>query len=188
MVQLPLPEGVDTRKILDTVDAKKDADGLNSYHLMRILIDKERILPATPKGIIKLLEEYRIPLEGKNVCIIGFSDVVGKPLATMCLNRGATVTVCHIKTKNLKKHTLANDIIMTATGFPKLIKADMIKEGAVLIDIWISKVDGKIVCDVDFKNIKYKCSYITPVSGDVGPMTIISLIDNLVKLETEFKN
>ena len=183
LVQLPLPKNIDTREILDRVSIKKDVDGLKSYHLIKILLNEEKIIPCTPQGILLLLNEYNISLEGKNVCIIGFSDVVGKPLATLCLNRGATVTVCHKKTKKLNEHTLSADIIMTATGIPKLIKADMVKEGAIVIDIGISKVNGKTVGDVDFDNVKDKCSYITPVPGGVGPMTIISLIHNLILLK-----
>lgn len=181
LIQLPLPD-INVRKVLDRVNVDKDVDGLNSYHLMNILLGNEKIVPCTPKGIMMLFKEYDIDIEGKNVCVVGFSDVVGKPLATMCLNRGATVTVCHTKTTNMTEHTKAADIIMTATGVPKLIKAEMVKEGAIVIDIGIKKIDGKIVGDVDFDNVKDKCSYITPVPGGVGPMTVISLIDNLVKL------
>jgi methylenetetrahydrofolate dehydrogenase (NADP+) / methenyltetrahydrofolate cyclohydrolase len=183
LIQLPLPNHIDTRLILDSVNINKDADGLNSKNLTNILLNNENIVPATPKGVIKLLEEYNINMEGKNVCIIGFSDVVGKPLSIMCLNRGATVTTCHIKTKNLKKHTLNADIIMTATGVPNLIKKDMIKKKAIIVDIGISKINEKVVGDVDFENVKENCSYITPVPGGVGPMTIISLIENLIKLK-----
>ena len=182
LIQLPLPGGVDTRTILDTVAIKKDVDGLHSYHLMRILMDQEKIVPCTPKGIIALLDKYKITLEGKGVCVIGFSDVVGKPLATMCLNRGATVTVCHVKTNNLDRHTSNSDIVMTATGVPRLIKKDMIKDSAIVVDIGISKHNGEVVGDVDFDSVKDKCSYITPVPGGVGPMTIHSLIQNLLLL------
>jgi methylenetetrahydrofolate dehydrogenase (NADP+) / methenyltetrahydrofolate cyclohydrolase len=182
LVQLPLPSHLDSRKILDLVSINKDVDGLNSYNLMEILFDRENILPATPKGIIRLLEEYNIELKGKNVCIIGFSDIVGKPLVMMCLNRGATVSVAHIETRDLKIHTLNSDIVMTATGVAGLIKPDMIKRGTVVIDIGINKKNGKIVGDVDYENVKDKCSFITPVPGGVGPMTVISLIDNLLQL------
>ena len=188
LVQLPLPKNINTRKVLDSVSAEKDVDGLNSYHLMKILLGEEKIVPCTPKGIVRLLEEYDITLEGKNVCVVGFSDVVGKPLATMCINRGATVTVCHTRTKNLKEHTKAADILMVATGVPKIITEDMVKDGAVVIDIGISKVDGKIVGDVDFENVKDKCSYITPVPGGVGPMTIVSLIENMLELKNIHQN
>lgn len=182
LIQLPLPGHINTRKVLDSVDIGKDVDGLNSYNLMQILMGNENIIPCTPKGIIRLMEEYNIILEGKNVCIVGFSDVVGKPLATLCLNRGATVTVCHIKTTNLKEHTTKADIIMTATGVPKLIKKDMIKKDSIIIDIGISKTDNKIVGDVDFDNVKLKTKMITPVPGGVGPMTVAALLENTIKL------
>lgn len=186
LIQLPLPKHLDTRTILDSVNLNKDADGLNSKNLTNILLDKEKIVPATPKGVIKLLEEYNIGIESKNICIIGFSDVVGKPLSIMCLNRGATVTTCHKRTKNLEKHTLRADIVMTATGVPGLIKEEMVKKGVIIIDIGTTKINDKILGDVDFENVKEKCSYITPVPGGVGPMTIISLIENLIKLDNNY--
>jgi len=182
LVQLPLASHLDARKILDSIHVDKDADGLNSFNLMNILFDKEGILPATPKGIIRLLEEYDIRLKGKDVCVIGFSDIVGKPLVMMCLNRGATVSIAHIHTKDLKTHTLKADVVMTATGVPGLIKKDMIKEGAIVVDIGICRQGKKILGDVDFEKVKNKCSYITPVPGGVGPMTVISLIGNLSQL------
>jgi methylenetetrahydrofolate dehydrogenase (NADP+)/methenyltetrahydrofolate cyclohydrolase len=183
LVQLPLPKHMNSRSILDKVSLKKDVDGLHSRHLVKILLGDEKIIPCTPKGIISLLDSYGISIEGKKVCVVGFSDVVGKPLATMCINRSATVTVCHAKTKKLKEHTLGSDILMVATGVPKLITEDMVAEGAVIVDIGISKVNGKIVGDVDFENVKSKCSHITPVPGGVGPMTVISLVENMVELK-----
>lgn len=189
LVQLPLPTYLNTRKILDSVDVSKDVDGLNSYHLMKILLNEEEIIPCTPKGIFRLLDEYGISVEGKSVCVIGFSDVVGKPLSTMCINRGATVTVCHIKTTDLNKHTLNSDIIMTATGVPNLITPDMIKAGSIVIDIGVTRINDKVLGDVDFEAVKYKCSFITPVPGGVGQMTVISLIENLILLaESKFNN
>lgn len=182
LVQLPLPSHLSTRTLLDTVAIPKDVDGLHSYHLMRILLNEEEILPATPKGILELLAAYNIPLQGKAVCVVGFSDVVGKPLATACLNRGATVTICNRSTQDLAAHTKAADILMSATGVPNIITADMVKPGAVVVDIGINKVNGMIVGDVDFESVKAQCSYITPVPGGVGPMTITSLVDNLVLL------
>lgn len=187
MIQLPLPKHLNSRRILDHISINKDVDGLNSYNLMKILLNEEKIVPATPKGIFRLLEEYNISVESKNVAIIGFSDIVGKPLATMCLNRGATTTVCHIKTKNLSQHTLGSDIIMTSTGCPNLIKENMVKKGAIVVDIGISRKGSKVVGDVDYENVKNKCSYITPVPGGVGPMTIISLVENLISLSSKDK-
>ncbi len=185
LVQLPLPKHINRRAILDSVNIQKDVDGLNSHNLMNLLFDKEAILPATPKGILKLLDEYNIKIKGKNICIIGFSDIVGKPLVMMCLNHGATVSVAHIHTKDLKIHTRKADIVMTATGKAGLIKKDMIKKGTVVVDIGINREKGKIKGDVDFENVKNKCSFITPVPGGVGPMTVISLIDNLIQLNQQ---
>jgi len=187
LIQLPLPSHIKARKVLDFIDVKKDVDGLSSYYLMKILFNDEEIIPATPKGIISLLDEYKIGLRGKNVCVVGFSDIVGKPLVMMCLNRGATVSVAHVLTRDLKLHTSNADIIMTATGTPGLIKKNMIKEGAVVVDVGISKLGGRIVGDVDFENAKSRCSYITPVPGGVGPMTVISLIENLILLSKQIK-
>lgn len=183
LVQLPLPQHIDTRKVLDSVNENKDVDGLSSVNMAKILLGEKGIEPCTPKGIFSLLEYYKIELKGKDVCIVGFSNTVGKPLATMCINKGATVTVCHIMTKDLRKHTIKADVIMTATGVPKLIREDMVKVGSIVVDIGIAKVDGKVVGDADFESLKDKCSYITPVPGGVGPMTIISLIENLANLE-----
>ncbi len=185
MVQIPLPNGIDTRKIIDMIEPEKDVEGLSSYHMGQILIGQEEIIPCTPKGILRLLDEYDIRLEGRRVCIIGYSDIVGKPLGALCLNREATVTHCHIKTKNLTEHTKDADIIMTATGVPGLIKENMVKDGAVIIDIGISREGKKIIGDVDFENVKHKCSYITPVPGGVGPMTVAMLIENCVEINNK---
>lgn len=182
LVQLPLPKNINARKILNAVSVKKDVDGLNGYCLGKIFLNQEEIIPCTPKGVIKLLTEYNIGIAGKNICVISFSDLVGKPLAAMCLNRGATVTVCHKKTSNLKQHTLHADIVITAAGVPGLITKDMVKKGVIIVDIGMTKVNKKMVGDVDFNNVKDVCSYITPVPYGVGPMTIISLIENLIKL------
>ena len=183
LVQLPLPAHVNTRKILDFVDINKDVDGLNSQHLLRMLLNEERIIPCTPKGIITLFDYYKLNLYGKKVCVVGFSNLVGKPLALMCINRGATVTICNSKTKNLKEHTLKSEVIVCSVGKPELITKDMVPKGCIVVDIGITKINGKIYGDVDFDNVKDKCSYITPVPGGVGPMTIISLIENLIFLK-----
>lgn len=183
LVQMPLPSGVNARKIVDSVDLRKDVDGLTSSNLAKLFLNGEFIVPCTPKGVLRLADEYHIPFEGKNVCIIGYSDLVGKPLANLCLKRGARVKVCDSKTNDLKGCAISADIIMTATGIHKLITSDMVKKGAVIFDIGISKTGDKVVGDVDFENVKDKCSYITPVPGGVGPMTIISLIENLILLK-----
>ncbi|MFH1053272.1 MAG: bifunctional 5,10-methylenetetrahydrofolate dehydrogenase/5,10-methenyltetrahydrofolate cyclohydrolase [Candidatus Woesearchaeota archaeon] len=186
LVQLPLPPQINTRKVLDSVRREKDADGLSSYHLSRLLLNEEKIAPATPKGVIRLLDEYKIQIKGKNVCLVGYGDTVGKPLSLILLNREATVDICHIRTENLKEHTIKADIVISAAGVPGLIKADMIKEGAIVVDIGINKVSGEIRGDVDFESVKEKCSYITPVPGGVGPMTIVMLIENLIRLKETY--
>jgi methylenetetrahydrofolate dehydrogenase (NADP+) / methenyltetrahydrofolate cyclohydrolase len=183
MVQLPLPNHIITRTILDAVLVEKDVEGLSSYYMGQLLIGNEEIIPCTPKGILRLLEEYKITLEGKKVCMIGYSDIVGKPLGVLCLNRGATVTHCHIKTKQLREHTLNADILMTSTGVAGLIKKDMVKMGCIIIDIGITRMGKKIVGDVNFNDVKDKCSYITPVPGGVGPMTVAMLIENIIEIK-----
>jgi len=183
MIQLPLPKHLDVRQVIETIDFDKDVEGLSSYHMGQVLTGSEKIIPCTPKGIIRLLDEYKIDLTGKKVCLIGYSDIVGKPLGALCLNRHATVTLCHLKTNNLKEHTKNADVVMTATGVPHLITADMITVGCIVIDIGISRQNGRIVGDVDFEKVKDKCSYITPVPGGVGPMTVAMLIDNLLNLK-----
>lgn len=147
----------------------------------RLLIGKEELVPCTPKGIIRAMEEYDVKIEGKNAVIIGHSNVVGKPLAAMLLNRNATVSVCHIFTDDLKRYTTQADILISATGVAHLIKADMIKEGAVIFDVGISKIDGKVVGDVDFEAVLPKVSLITPVPGGVGPMTISILLQHTLE-------
>jgi len=178
LVQLPLPEQIDENAVINAIDPKKDVDGFHPSNMGRVLLGKPYLAPCTAVGVLKLLDEYKIELEGKDVCIVGHSYIVGKPLAALCLNRDATISVCHIRTKNLKEHTLRADIIMTATGVPGLIKADMVKEGAVVVDIGIFRKGNKIVGDVDFENVRERCSYITPVPGGVGPMTIACLLEN----------
>lgn len=185
LVQLPLPPHINKNKILKSINSEKDVDGLNEVTLGKISFGEENISPCTPKGIIKLLEHYNIELEGKNCAIINHSNVIGRPLSTMLLNRNATVTVCHIKTTNLSEHTKKADIIISGTGKPKLITKEMIKEGAIIIDVGIIKVNGKIQGDVDFENVKVIASYITPVPGGVGPMTIAMLLENTL---IAFKN
>ncbi|MFH0868279.1 MAG: bifunctional 5,10-methylenetetrahydrofolate dehydrogenase/5,10-methenyltetrahydrofolate cyclohydrolase [Candidatus Woesearchaeota archaeon] len=180
MVQLPLPKHMDKTLVLQAIDPLKDVDGCNSVNLGDIMIKDEKLLPATPKGVITLLDYYKIPVKGKEVVIVGHSAVVGKPLAMMFLNRDATVTVCHEFTKDLKSHTSKADILISATGVPNLIKKNMVKKNAVVIDVGISKVKDKIAGDVDFNEVKKIASYITPVPGGVGPMTIASLLENVL--------
>ena len=182
LVQLPLPKHVDTDKILEVIDPKKDVDGFHAYNVGRLVTNLESFVACTPLGVMKMFEEYNIDLEGKDVCVVGASNIVGKPMASLLLNANATVTVTHIFTKDLKAHTSQADIIVVGVGVPGLIKEDMVKEGAVVIDIGINRMeDGSLVGDVDFKNVSAKCSYITPVPGGVGPMTIAMLLSNTVK-------
>ena len=182
LLQSPLPKGLDINKAFEKIDPEKDVDGFNPVNVGRLCIGNEFFTPCTPLGIIKMLEEYKIDIEGKNVVIIGRSNIVGKPLANCFLNKNATITICHSKTKNLKEHTLKADILVSAVGKINLITSDMVKDGAVVIDVGINRGDdGKIRGDVDFENVKEKCSFITPVPGGVGPMTIAMLMNNIVK-------
>lgn len=182
LVQLPLPKHINTNKILEKISPKKDVDGFHPFNAGKIFYGLDSLTPATPKGIITLLKEYKIDLVGKNVVIIGASNIVGKPLAALFLNENATITLCHIYTKNLKEHTLNADILCVGVGKVNLITQDMVKEGAIVVDIGINKLEsGKIVGDVDFANVSQKTSYITPVPGGVGPMTIASLLENTIK-------
>jgi methylenetetrahydrofolate dehydrogenase (NADP+)/methenyltetrahydrofolate cyclohydrolase len=182
LVQLPLPKHIDTDKILEVIDPKKDVDGFHAYNVGRLVTGLDCFVACTPLGVMKMFEEYEIDLEGKDVCVVGASNIVGKPMASLLLNANATVTVTHIFTKNLKAHTLNADIIVVGVGVPGLIKEDMVKDGAIVIDIGINRLkDGSLVGDVDFKNVAPKCSYITPVPGGVGPMTIAMLLSNTLK-------
>lgn len=182
LVQLPLPKHVDAQKIINKIDPRKDVDGFHPCNVGNMVLGIDTFMPATPLGVMTLLKEYDIPLEGKNAVVIGASNIVGKPMSMMLLNANATVEVCHIYTDDLAKHTLEADIVVVGVGKIDLIKADMIKEGAIVIDIGINKNSaGKLVGDVDFENVSKKCSYITPVPGGVGPMTIATLLQNTLK-------
>jgi len=182
LVQLPLPKHIDTDKILEVIDPKKDVDGFHAYNVGRLVTGLESFVACTPLGVMKMFEEYDIDLEGKDVCVVGASNIVGKPMASLLLNANATVTVTHIFTKDLKAHTGRADIIVVGVGVPGLIKEDMVKDGAIVIDIGINRLEnGSLVGDVDFKNVAPKCSYITPVPGGVGPMTIAMLLSNTLK-------
>jgi methylenetetrahydrofolate dehydrogenase (NADP+)/methenyltetrahydrofolate cyclohydrolase len=182
LVQLPLPKHIDTDKILEVIDPKKDVDGFHAYNVGRLVTGLDSFVPCTPLGVMKMFEEYDIGLEGKDVCVVGASNIVGKPMASLLLNANATVTVTHIYTKDLKAHTSRADIVVVGVGVPGLIKEDMVKEGAIIIDIGINRLEsGKLVGDVDFEPVSKKCSYITPVPGGVGPMTIAMLLSNTLK-------
>lgn len=182
LVQLPLPPQIDTTKILELVDPAKDVDGFHPYNVGRLVTNLDGFVPCTPLGVMELLKEYNIDVKGKNCCVVGASNIVGKPMASLLLNADATVEICHIFTDDLKKHTLQADIILVGVGVIGLIKEDMVKEGAIIVDIGINRAkNGKLVGDVDFDNVSKKCSYITPVPGGVGPMTIAMLLSNTLK-------
>lgn len=182
LVQLPLPKHIDTNKVLESISYTKDVDGFHPHNAGKLFYNLPSMQPATPMGIITLLKEYKIDLQGKDVVIVGASNIVGKPLAAMFLNENSTVTICHIYTKNLKEHTIKADILCVGVGKTNLITSDMIKDGAIVVDIGINKLEnGKIVGDVDYGNVSQKTSYITPVPGGVGPMTIASLLQNTLK-------
>ncbi len=191
LVQLPLPQHVYAPEVIKAIDPKKDVDGFTAYNLGKMFISSEfeHLAPCTPKGVIRLLEHYEIPVEGKDVVMVGHSAIVGKPLATMLLNRNATVTVCHVHTKDLASHTKRADILCVAVGKENLVTEDMVKEGVVVIDIGINRTgDGRIVGDTDFEAISKKASYITPVPGGIGPMTVASLMENTVMAAKRIHN
>ncbi len=182
LVQLPLPKHIDTTIVLEAIDPLKDVDGFHPYNVGRMVSNLDTFLPATPFGVMRIFEEYDIKLSGKHICVIGSSDIVGKPMASLLTNAKATVTVCNSKTKNLKAHTSVADIVIVAVGVPHLIKADMIKDKAIVIDVGINRLNsGKLTGDADFEDCKNKCSHITPVPGGVGPMTIAMLLKNTIK-------
>lgn len=181
LIQLPLPKHINEENALSSVAIEKDVDGFGAANVGRLFAGKEAAVPCTPKGVIRLLEEYKIPIEGKNAVIVGRSNIVGKPIAIMLMNRNATVAVCHSKTANLPQFTRNADILVVAAGKPKLITSDMVKEGAVIVDVGINREGGKLVGDVDFEAVKKKASYITPVPGGVGPMTVAMLMENTLE-------
>ena len=181
LVQSPLPSSFDEDKIISYVEKEKDVDGFGTFNLGALLSNQEKIVAATPLGILKMLEYENIDTEGKHVVVVGASLIVGRPMATLLLNRGATVTIAHSKTKNLKEITKQADILIVAIGQAKFITDEYIKDGAVVIDVGTNRVDGKLYGDVDFDKVSKKASYITPVPGGVGPMTITMLISNVVE-------
>lgn len=181
LVQLPLPKHINSDNILLAIDPKKDVDGFHPQNVANLWLGRDCTIPCTPKGIIKLIESINIDLCGKRVVIVGRSNIVGLPISKLCLDRNATVTICHSKTKNLKEITSEADILIVAVGKPKFITYDMVKVGAIVIDVGINRVDGKLYGDVDYENVQCKTSYITPVPGGVGPMTICCLMENTIE-------
>lgn len=189
IVQLPLPKHIDEQKIIEAIDYKKDVDGFHPINVGRLSIGLPCFLSATPQGILELLKRYEIPTKGSECVVLGRSNIVGKPVASLMMQKAfpgdATVTVCHSRTKDIKEHCKKADIIIAALGSPEFVKEDMVKEGAVIIDVGTTRVPAadtksgfRLKGDVDFRNVAPKCSYITPVPGGVGPMTIVSLMKN----------
>ena len=181
LVQLPLPNHIDEHLIVNSILPHKDVDGFTPVNLGNLVCNNTFLVPATARAVLRLIESTGIEIEGKNAVVVGRSNIVGKPTAMMLLEKNATVTICHSKTKNLAEQTKKADILVVAVGTPKLITKGMIKEGAVVIDVGINRINGKIVGDVDFENVKNTAGYITPVPGGVGPMTIAMLMENTLK-------
>lgn len=181
LLQLPVPKHLDEAALLHLIDPSKDVDGCHYVQKGKLWTGEPELIPCTPYGVMKLLDHYSIPLEGKNAVVVGRSNLVGKPLAQLLLDRNATVTVCHSRTRNLGSITSRADIVCVAIGKAKFLKADMVKEGAVVIDVGMDRDEnGKLCGDVDFAEVAPKCSYITPVPGGVGPMTVTMLLQNTV--------
>ena len=182
LLQSPLPKHININKAFNSISPKKDVDGFHPVNVGKLSIGEDSFISCTPYGIVKMFEEYNIETEGKNAVILGRSNIVGKPMIQCMLNKNATVTVCHSKTKNIEEITRKADIIIAAIGKPKFVKENMVKDGAVIIDVGINRMDDGSICgDVDFENVSKKASYITPVPGGVGVMTVTSLINNVVK-------
>jgi methylenetetrahydrofolate dehydrogenase (NADP+) / methenyltetrahydrofolate cyclohydrolase len=181
LVQLPLPASIETAPLLRAINPDKDVDGFHLYNVGGLVIGDTVFPPCTPYGVLRLLEHERIELEGQNVVVVGASNIVGKPMALMLMQRDATVCICHAKTRNLAQFTLLADILVVAAGHPNLILPQMVKTGAVVIDVGINRLpDGRLVGDVDFAGVRKKASFITPVPGGVGPMTVTMLLVNTI--------
>ena len=181
LVQLPLPPHFDIRAVLRTVAVEKDVDGFHLYNVGGLVLGETVFPPCTPYGVMKILEHAGVEIEGRNATIVGASNIVGKPMALMLMRREATVAVCHVKTRDLAQYTILADILIVAAGVPNLILPQMVRTGAVVIDVGINRLpDGRLVGDVDFEGVRRKASYITPVPGGVGPMTVTMLLDNTI--------
>ncbi len=182
LVQLPLPPHIDMTRVLETIAVEKDVDGFHLYNVGGLVTGNTIFSPCTPYGVVKLLEHENIPIEGQNVVVVGASNIVGKPMALMLMARDATVSICHAKTRDLAQYTILADILVVAAGVPNLIVSQMVKRGAVVIDVGINRLpDGRITGDVDFEAVCKKASAITPVPGGVGPMTVTMLLENTIK-------
>ena len=189
LLQSPIPKHLNIEEAFEKIDYRKDVDGFHPMNVGKLALGQDSFVSCTPFGVIKMFEEYDIDLCGKNVVILGRSNIVGRPLIQCCINKNATVTVCHSKTRNTKNITREADVLISAIGKPKFVTEDMVKDGAVVIDVGINRLDdGKIVGDVDYEKVKEKASYITPVPGGVGPMTIAMLINNVIKATKQQNN
>ncbi|MDR0408513.1 MAG: bifunctional methylenetetrahydrofolate dehydrogenase/methenyltetrahydrofolate cyclohydrolase FolD [Campylobacteraceae bacterium] len=182
LVQLPLPHHINQTKIIEAIDSTKDVDGFHPFNVGRLVAGLEGFVPCTPLGVMRLLKHYDIDPKGLNACVVGASNIVGKPMMNLLLNAFATVDICHIYTKDLASHTKKADLLIVGVGKAGLITKDMVKNDAIVVDIGINHLkNGKLVGDVDFENVAPKCSFITPVPGGVGPMTIAMLLENTIK-------
>lgn len=181
LVQLPLPKHISENKIINTISVKKDVDGFSPINVGKMLLNEECFLPCTPAGIIRMIKEANIDINGKHAVVIGRSNIVGKPVSQLLLRENATVTICHSRTKDLKSYTKEADILVAAIGKPRFVTADMIKPGAIVIDVGVNRVVDKLCGDVDYDNALSVAGYITPVPGGVGPMTITMLLENTLE-------
>lgn len=182
LVQLPLPPHIDARRVLEAIAPEKDVDGFSLYNVGALVIGETVFPPCTPYGVVSMLEHCRIPIAGQNVVVVGASNIVGKPMAMMLMKREATVSITHLKTRDLAQYTILADILVVAAGKPNLITAPMVRTGAVVIDVGINRLpDGRLVGDVDFEGVRQKASFITPVPGGVGPMTVTMLLVNTIR-------
>lgn len=181
LVQLPLPNQIDSEKILQAIDPNKDVDGFHPINVGKLVVGNALLTPCTPSGIIKLLDHYEIDISGKHAVILGRSNIVGKPISMLLLQRNATITICHSRTKNLEGITRSADILVAAIGRANFVTENMVSKGAIVIDVGINRVDGKLTGDINFEPVSKKASYITPVPGGVGPMTIALLMENTLK-------
>ena len=181
LVQLPLPNQIDSEKILQAIDPNKDVDGFHPINVGKLVVGNALLTPCTPSGIIKLLDHYEIDISGKHAVVLGRSNIVGKPVSMLLLQRNATITICHSRTKNLEEITRSADILVAAIGRANFVTENMVSKGAIVIDVGINRVDGKLTGDINFETVSKKASYITPVPGGVGPMTIALLMENTLK-------
>ena len=181
LVQLPLPNQIDSEKILQAIDPNKDVDGFHPINVGKLVVGNALLTPCTPSGIIKLLDHYEIDISGKHAVVLGRSNIVGKPVSMLLLQRNATITICHSRTKNLEEITRSADILVAAIGRANFVTENMVRKGAIVIDVGINRVDGKLTGDINFETVSKKASYITPVPGGVGPMTIALLMENTLK-------